>query len=434
MLTLDVNDLVPNLWATIMWSVGFLGIFFYLYRRRIFSIFDPLVALAVAQAAYCVMGVALIHSPFLLIQFFASQAALVVGFLLVPAPRLGAGKMVWTNRDIRIAEYTVFLLFLLILFADVWLGIAAGFPALSSDPSASKVSVYAGGLGLVRRINSGVGIFVPAGALLLAVRGKHKAIFWAMFGICILLGSLSGSKGALFVFLQIIGYVVYRKDLISARITKRLRLISIVLVVASVFLGVAVLYVGTQDWGLATGGLLRRILLQGDVIIYYYDPRVFPHFASLGPLDFVYTILNPLLGGLRLVPYQFPLGFQMVTYYLGNPYVSEFAFGPNTPFFVVGHAYFGSFFGVIYCGAVGYLVARLRSLFLEAQNVSPLRLIWLLTLALLVYNLPAEVNLFTSPLMDMTIMVLVAAMAAHSFLFVLKSKPREIESLPKKAM
>jgi hypothetical protein len=374
------------------------------------------------------MAVALIHSPLLLIQFFASQAALVVGFLLVPAPRLRAGQMVWTNRDIRIAEYTVFLLFLLILFADIWLGTVAGFPALSNDPSSSKVTVYAGGLGLVRRINTGVGIFVPAGALLLAIRGKHKALFGVLFGVCAILASLSGSKGALFSFLQIIGYVVYRRDLISNQVAKRLRLISIVLVVAAVFLGVAVLYVVTQDWSLAAGGLLRRILLQGDVIIYYYDPRVFPHFTSLGPLDYIYMILNPVLGGVRLVPYQFPLGFQMVTYYLGNPYASEFAFGPNTPFFVVGHAYFGSFFGVIYCGAVGYLVARLRSLFLKAKNVSPLRLIWLLALAVLVYNLPVEVNLFTSPLMDMSLAVLAAAAAAHLFMFLVESRPQEIRS------
>jgi hypothetical protein len=377
------------------------------------------------------MGVALIHSPLMLIQFFASQAAFVVGFLLIPGPRLKAAAMVWTNRDILIAEYTVFLLFLLILFADIWLGTVAGFPGLSSDPSSSKVTVYAGGLGLVRRINSGVGIFVPAGALLLAVRGKHKAIFGMVFGVCAILATLGGSKGSLLIFLQLIGYVVYRRDLISIRATKRLQFISIVLVVASAFLGVVVLYVVTKDWSLATVGFLRRILLQGDVIIYYYDPRVLPHFVSFGPWDYVYMILNPVLGGLRLVPYQFPLGFQMLIYYLGNPWVSEFAFGPNTPFFVVGHLYFGSFFGVIYCGAVGYLVARLRSLFLEAQNVSPLRLIWLLALAVLVYNLPTEVNLFTSPLMDMSVMVLVAAVAAHSFLFILKSAPREIESLSK---
>ena len=431
---MDFNDLVATIWPVLLWSAGFIGVFFCLYSRRILSIFDPLVVLAVAQAAYCVMAVALIHSPLLLIQFFASQAALVVGFLLVPTPRLRAGQMVWTNRDIRIAEYTVFLLFLLILFANIWLGTVTGFPALSNDPSSSKVSVYAGGLGLVRRINSGVGIFVPAGALLLAIRGKHKAIFGMVFGVCAILATLSGSKGALLIFLQIIGYVVYRRDLISNRVTKRLQFISIVFVVASVFLGVAVLYVVTQDWSLATGGFLRRILLQGDVIIYYYDPRVFPHFASLGPLDYVYMLLNPVLGAVRLVPYQFPLGFQMVTYYLGNPYASEFAFGPNTPFFVVGHAYFGSFFGVIYCGAVGYLVARLRSLFLEAQNVSPLRLIWLLALAVLVYSLPVEVNLFTSPLMDMSVMVLVAVMAAHSFLFILKSAPREMELLSKNSV
>jgi len=279
-----------------------------------------------------------------------------------------------------------------------------------------------------RRVHHIPPLSVPAGALLLAVRGRHKVLFGVVFGVCAVLASLSGSKGALFSFLQIIGYVVYRRDLISNRVNQRLKLISIVLAVAAVFLGVAVLYAVTRDWSLAAGGLLRRVLLQGDVIIYYYDPGVLPHFASLGPLDYIYMILNPLLGGLRLVPYEFPLGFQMVTYYLGNPYVSEFAFGPNTPFFVAGHAYFGSYFGVIYCGVVGYVVARLRSLFLKAQNVSPLRLMWLLALAVLVYNLPVEVNLFTSPLMDMSLAVLLAAAVVYSFMFLVKSRPYPIRS------
>lgn len=420
MLNLDFNDMEASLWTILILAACFLAVFFYCYRQRIISIFDPLVILAVSQAAYSLMAVVVISSPFLLFQFIASQAAFVFGFLLIPAPRLRPGVMIWTNRDILIAECTVFLLFLLIFFSNAWLGVVAGFPIFSNDPSASKVSVYMGGLGLVRRINWGVGILVPAGALLLAIRGKHKVFFGVMFGACVLLASLNGSKGALFVYLNIIGYVLYRQDLISSQIAKRLRRISIVLVIAAVFLAITVLYVFLHDWRLAAIGILHRILLEGDGIIYYYDPRVFPHFASYGPLDFLYMVLNPVLGGLRLVPYQNPVGFEMVQYYLGNSNISEFVLGPNTPFFLAGHIYFGSFFGVIYCGAVGYFLARVRSWFLKAQGISPLRLIWFLTLALLVFNLPGEVNLFTSPLFDTSVLLLLAIVFVRASLFILR--------------
>lgn len=434
MLNLDPNDIGATLWLVLLWSSIFLVIFFYSYRSRIFSIFDPLVVLAVGQAAYCVMALALIHSDFLLFQFFISQAALVFGFLLVRKPRLRAGTMVWTSRDISIAECTVFLLFLILLFANIWLGATAGFPIFSNDPSLSKVSEITGGLGLVKRVNAGVGIFVPAGAVLLAVRGKHRKIFGTVFLLCILLASLGGSKGALVIFLSIIGYVLYRRDLVPDKSAKRLRRISIVLVAAALFLAVAVLYVVSKNWGIAIAGLLQRILMQGDSIIYYYDPHVLRHFASYGPLDYVYMVLNPVLGELRLVPYQFPLGYQMVDYYWRGAGVSDIVIGPNTPFFIAGHVYFGAFFGVIYCGAVGYFVARIRILFLEAQGISPLRLIYFLALALLVFALPTEVNLFTGPLLDMSVIVLIAVVASRFLLFISTTIPRRISCFDAKAL
>jgi hypothetical protein len=137
-------------------------------------------------------------------------------------------------------------------------------------------------------------------------------------------------------------------------------------------------------------------------------------------------VLNQVLGELRLVAYQFPLGYQMVDYYWRGAGVSDIVTGPNTPFFIAGHVYFGSFFGVIYCGAVGYFVACIRSLFLEAQGIPPLRLIYFLALALLVFALPTEVNLFTGPLLDMSVLVFIAVGASRFLLFVAGPIPRRI--------
>lgn len=419
MLNIDINDLGAAVWSISLWGIGFLAIFLFVYRNRIFSIFDPLLPLVVAQVSYCVMGLALISSAPLLIQLLASQAAFVIGFLIARKPQMPAGTMVWTSRNIQIAEWTVFLLFLLVLSANLWLGVAAGFPAFSDNPQVAKESVYEGGLGLVRRINTGVGPFVSAGALLLALKGRHRALFGGCFTVCILLSSLSGSKGALLGFLEIIGYILCRRDLISRKVSKRLLGIALLLVVFSLVLGVAVIYVVTKDVSFAIAGLVERIFLQADVIIYYYDPRVLPHFASYNPLDFISMSLNPILGELRLTPYVLPLGYQMVMDYWEGLLNSDYILGPNTSFFIVGHIYFGSFFGVIYCAAVGYFVACVRRWYLETQGDSPLRLIWLLSLALLVFNLPTEVSLFTEPLFDMAVMVFAAFAGAHFLTFIL---------------
>ena len=124
----------------------------------------PLLILAAGQAAYCVMGLALVSSPYLLFQLFALQAALVFGFLLVRKPCVQASGIMWTSHNIRIAEWTVLLLFLFLPAANVWLGVVAGFHVFLDNLEIAKEPVYEGGLGLVRRINEGVGLFVPGGA------------------------------------------------------------------------------------------------------------------------------------------------------------------------------------------------------------------------------------------------------------------------------
>jgi len=432
LLSLDPSDLGAAVWTILSWGTAFLAIFLFSYRNRILSIFDPLLVLVVGQVAYCVMGLALVSSPALLFQLLASQAALVFGFLMARRPEVRSGTIAWTSRNIQIAEWTVFLLFLLLLSANLWLGVVAGFPVFSNNPQAAKESVYEGGLGLIRRINMGVGTFVPAGTLLLALKGKHKTLFGICFAGCILISSLTGSKGALLGFLEIIGYVLCRRDLISRRGSRRLWAIAMALVMASIVLGVAVVYVVTKDWGVAIAGFLGRILLQGDVIIYYYDPRVLPHFASYNPLDFVTMLLSPILGELRLTPYALPLGYQMVLYFWEGALNPDYVIGPNTPFFVAGHIYFGSFFGVIYCGFVGYFVASVRGWFLEAQGISPLRLMWLLSLAVLVFSLPTEVTLFTGPLMDMAVMVFGTFVFAHFLSFILTPGPEALDFLDMK--
>lgn len=427
MLILNMNDLASTLWTVLLLSAAFLGLFLFLYRRRIISIFDPLIMLAMAQTAQCVIAPTFIHSNFLLLQFFASQAALVFGYLLIPAPRMitGEGKMIWTARDVLIAEWTIAILFVLLIAANLWLGIAAGFPLFTDNPVDAKFTLYTGGLGLVRRINSAAGMFVPAGALLLAAKGKHKAFFGVLFAACLPIAAVNGSKGPLIIFLQLIGYVLYRRDLVLEKVRKKLWLLSLVLVVTSIFLGVFVLYIISNDWQLAAQGLLERLLHNGDAVVFYYDPRVLPHMASLGPIDFLNTIFIPILGGFHLVAYRADLGHQMILDYMNYSPLADDISGPNTNFFVVGHVYFGSFFGVVYCAAVGYFVAWTRNLFLRARKVSPLRLTWFLALAVSVYNLPTEVDLFTSPLFDMAWMVLIAVMATHFLLFVLEQHRRE---------
>lgn len=420
MLDIDLENIGEKLPLLLLLSGLFLLLYFTAYRKRIFSIFDPLSIMAVTQAASSVMAIALISQASMLWQFMLSQAAFTLGVVLAPVQSLPKGPTSsWSKGDIYFAEWVVMVLFSILVAANVWLGLSAGFPLFSDDPSLTKFSTFTGGLGLVRRINWGIGTFVPTASLLLGIRGCHRRLFWGVFVASMIISSLGGSKGALLVYLEIIVFVLFRKDIVSDAVARRLNGALKGLALIAGLLALFVLYISIHDPALAAGALLKRVLYAGDVIIYYYQPAIMREFAKLGPVDYIIAMLNPLLGELRLAEYQFPLGYQMLLIYFKNGEQPSAVLGPNTTFFVVGHIYFGWFFGIIYSGCVGYIVSKVRSACLSARGTTPLRMAIYLTMAIVIFGFPAEAPLFVSMASDTFIplcMVVVLVAVAGSIL------------------
>jgi hypothetical protein len=224
------------------------------------------------------------------------------------------------------------------------------------------------------------------------------------------ISSLGGSKGALLTYLEIIIFVRFRKDIISPAGAQVLNRVLKGLALAAVGLAIVVLYISIHNPLLAAGALAQRVLYSGDVIIYYYRPEVMRDFAALNPFSFVVAMLNPILGELRLADYQYPLGYQMLLSYWKGGELPSTILGPNTPFFVVGHIYFGWFFGIVYSGCVGYLVSWVRSACLSVSSTTPLYTAMTLTLAIIVFEFPSEAPLFVSVLSD-TLVPLLGTMA-----------------------
>jgi hypothetical protein len=397
---MDLDSLPVNpIWILAI-GLAFLCLFVYLYRRRILFVFDILTVQALMQAAACTMAVFWIHDTGMLAQFFASQAAFTVGFLLVRRPEPAASTVDWDLDCTTDLEITTFLLFILVLIGNVWMGVTAGFPLFANDPSVAKVELYSGGLGLVKRMNGGPMLFLSASSLLLALHGRRRWPFRVIFGISLVVSVLGGSKGSLLTTVYLFVYLMGRRDVLSSQLVRLFKYGCGLLIGAGTLLSLFILRTGGGGWTVPIQALGMRILLYGDVILYYYQPAVLGLFKHLGPLDFVTYTLNPILGELRLVPYQMPLGYQMVNYTLNAGEELASILGPNTTFYVVGHIFFGPVCGILYSALVGCAFAKCRSIFLSANTRNPGYLAVLLTGAVLIAALPIEVPLFTGSLFD----------------------------------
>lgn len=429
---MDLDSLPVNPFAVLAIGLAFLCAFLFLYRRRILFIFDILSIQALMQAAACTMAVFWIDDLAMKLQFFASQAAFTAGFLLVRNPARNPARRAdptsslipWNAARTLDLELTTFVLFLIVLLGNAWMGLTAGFPLFANDPSVAKVDLYSGGLGLVKRIDAGPMLFLCAASLLLALHGIHRRLFRILFGVSILFSVLGGSKGSLLTPVYLFVYLMGRRDLLAPRAVRLFKYACALFIAAGTLLS---LFILRGDGGSLTTSLQAlglRILLYGDVILYYYQPAVLALLHHHTPLSFVSYALNPILGELRLVPYQTPLGYDMVQYTLSANEELASVLGPNTTFFVAGHIFFGAIGGVLYSGLVGYAFSRCRSLFLTRTTADPTRLAILLTAAVMIATLPIEVPLFTGGVFDTVVFVAASWLVAKLVSLALADDPK----------
>lgn len=397
---MDIDNLPVNPFTILAAGLAFLGLFLFLYRRRIIFAFDILSIQALTQAAACTMALFWIDDAWMRLQFFASQAAFTGGFLMVRRPEPPERPVAWDPARTIDLELTTFLLFLIVALANIWMGVTAGFPLFANDPTVAKVDVYSGGLGLVKRIDEAPMLFLGAASLLLALHSPRKWLFRTIFAASILFAVLGGSKGSVLTTVYLFVYLMGRRDVLSDKLIRLFKYGCGLLIAAGTLLSLFILRGDEGGWAAPFQALAFRILLYGDVILYYYQPGVHQFFNHHTPLEFIPYALNPILGELRLVAYQTPLGYQMVNYTLNASDELASVLGPNTTFFVAGRIFFGPVVGIAYCAFVGYAFAKIRSMFLTAKTTDPGRLAVLLTMAVMIVTLAIEVPLFTANVFD----------------------------------
>ena len=293
------------------------------------------------------------------------------------------------------------VLCVLIVFANLYLGLTAGFPLLSADPSSSKVTVFTGGLGIIKRLNGGPFHFFCCGCTLLILIGYRRYLALSMLVVSCCFVALSGSKGALLPILFVQAFLTHHKGLgQSAKTIKKARRYAIPSLAAASAVAFAVV---VRDAGSVFGGLVffvKRLLFSADLVLFYYPRRgAIPELRGAGLLEYLKYLLDPTLGLLRLKEYAIPLG----TIVAGN---LETGFGPNVQFFVRADIFFGPVAGCFYCFLIGCIIGFLRRKFFTVQTASPFVFTWVLFAAMSAFVLAVESQMFLEEIVDAALVIL----------------------------
>jgi hypothetical protein len=380
------------------------------YRPFVISILDPLNVFIVAMIADVVLMFGLDWNSSAKIEFTFFIVLFWIGFAFV-------GKKPTDNPIIRFnddalleLEIVLLLAFVIISIANIYLGFTAGFPLLSGQPSEAKVETYTGGLGMIRHLDQGPYLFLCCGCILLIAIGRRPRLPIVMLVISSVFVALSGSKGALLPILYVMAFIINHKGLgQNQKYSGKIKKLAIPSLGAAFAVAATVLMKENGGIAQGTAALAKRILLFGDVILFYYPRRgAIPELMNAGPWDYVHYMVDPILGMFRIVDYA------SIQPALGSTISNlENGFGPNAQYFVRADIFFGPVLGCVYCLAIGYLTGLFRRQFFTFHARSAIAFTFSLLLAVAAINLPFESSLFGSIIVDTAVFLFPLWCFAH---------------------
>ena len=383
----------------LLYSAGFLAVFFFLYHRYILSLFDPLFTYIYITGFSSVLIISIVNEPKYVIHYFVCQFFLFLGFLTVQklpiVPTSAKVTFNFYNRDLL--EVTVYALFILYVVTNLFVIYSRGTALFSSDPTARE-KIFEEGFGTFRRINGGAGSFICAGLTILYLT-KPSRIFLAFLAVLTFFTALEGTKSSLLRIVVIVAALVYhpyfRQNKVITDNVKKYAPMG-VLLVGSLFI-----YILTKESNNdAFLAVVTRLVAGADGLLYLYAPQNEYILTNYHPIDYISFILNPIIGFFHIVPYTEPFGSIIVA----NTYASEFKslvyLAPNTPFFIEGQIFFGYSGAFIYSFFIGAIFSAIRRFFLTLSQASYFALALASTFILHSGNILIEATYFVKTCFD----------------------------------
>lgn len=383
-----------------------------LYRKYIYSFVDTLFVFVFTTTFSCILVMKALDDVKYIAHFFICQLCVWLGFVLVQEKgkissiKTASPEVTPRFTDVRLLQLTTYVLFCIYVLANLIILQTKGFALLSDAPSSAKVANFQEGFGIFRKINWAIGGVASAGLMFLYLYRQHK------FDLCLLLlmmalTSLEGSKSALVRYAIGFGILLYhpvfhyRKELIN-------RLKPYVPFAAFAVFGVffAVLMKENESGEEVLVAFVRRLLYSADSVLYFYHPVNIDFFSKFTWLDFPTYIINPVLGFLRIAPYQEAFGNVMVENALPPNVVIDVFVGPNTSFYVEGQVFFGYYGAFVYSFVLGALASWIRLYYFSMRQGSAFYFVFLSTIYQFSAALLIDVKLFITQTVDAILLVI----------------------------
>ena len=343
-----------------IWYIFYVIVLLILFKKYLYSIFDPAIFIILMMSSCLSLSM---DSSFYWYCLFACLA-FYLGVVTNGRIKRNTTSPIKLNNFILLELFTLGV-FLLYFIANIILYKDSNIPLFSDDATSNKIAIFGSGTGWIRRIFF-FSSYIPIGLSLLCIltESRIKRIIYSIFlmlflMLSILLGSKSGFLGVFFIIWIFYtqknlwrGKNLYFKIFIKEKIKY--------LLLGSISIFVFIVYSeNLENPSFFWISLGFRLMEFGDVMLYYKLQEVRDAFTQFNFLDFIKTEFNGILGILRIVEYQQPLGYQMAKAYNGG-IESDIITGPNTVFLVRGHIFFGYLGGIIYSFFMGWLFSLLR--------------------------------------------------------------------------
>lgn len=426
-----------NLTALFIFVCLVLPVYLFLARNSVFAWFDPLVSYIFFNSISTGLVIYLFTFQgnirlFYFATFICSTISFIAGLILgnFPFKKEKAYTKIKLNalpseykRYSGLMNYFLYVALFILLFSNIILFVVKGtIPILSSNPGESKVLLYTGGFGIVRRIN-----FIMTSMVLAIIfiklfnpvtkeTARNKIILIGCFLLTALIIISGGSKSALLEILTsffpvyLINQVFKRNKTnkeLSVNSTNNLSLINkysqFALILGVFYMLLIVNRSVKSDIGATneSSTILTRFIASGDTFYFFYVYDIYDLFHE-NIFTYLTHLLNPLTSSLRITDYEFPIGAYILQYSIGTPLS---AFGPNAQHPIEGLIYFGKYFFFLFSFGVGYLISWIRTKLLVKilRRPSQLNFFIYCVLGAKIVVLATESELFFLEILDMII-------------------------------
>lgn len=388
------------------------AIYFLLYYRFVYSIIDPLFIWIFTTSFASVLAIQVIPTLEDIIHFFGCQLSLWIGFVVayrkVKYSHNGIGKLkeVFKFSDQSLLKWITYMLLIVYLISNLIIGYSKGFALFSGAPSESKIANFQEGFGFFRKINWSVGTFVYT-SLMFMYFLKKRFVDLFFLVVVIFFSSLDGSKGALLQIAISAGIIFYHPAFSSRRIElKNLQRYMPLLLIAVMSLFFSILLKENDGPEAASLAFIKRLLYTSDSVLYFYTPINLSFFENYSFWEYFPRLVNPILGFLRIQPYQEAIGNTMYDNLRipGTP-VTSVTVGPNAPFYIEGRIFFYYWGAFPYSALVGYLYASIRTHFFSITRTSSFYFVYMATFLHLAQAVIIDVNLAVTQSFDLLFFV-----------------------------